>query len=147
MPVVSVTRLHVRSWRYLPAVLSATLRSAWQARACAGNLAVSLLCENRNTYWTRTVWTDETAMTAFVFSGAHRHVMRRLLRWCDENSVLHWHQSSAAPPPWPLAHRRLRDEGRHFPAPAGDAFPLPRPPVKRWRELHMRRPEKEIASE
>ena len=90
MPHVSITRLRVRSWRYLPAFFVAALRSALQARRAKGNLAVGMLREARNTFWTRSLWTDEAAMRAFMVSGAHRMIMPRLLEWCDEASVAGW---------------------------------------------------------
>ncbi len=61
MPLVSITRLRVRSWTYLPASFIAALRSALQARRAEGNLAVSVLAEAYKTFWTRTLWTDEAA--------------------------------------------------------------------------------------
>jgi hypothetical protein len=45
MPHVSITRLRVRSWQYLPAFFVAALRSALQARRAKGNLAVGMLRE------------------------------------------------------------------------------------------------------
>jgi heme-degrading monooxygenase HmoA len=89
MPFVSITRLRVRSWRYLPGFFVAALRSRWQARNASGNLAVSVLRETDNTFWTRSLWVDEAAMKAFMASGAHRAIMPRLLEWCDEASVTH----------------------------------------------------------
>jgi hypothetical protein len=73
MPFISVTRLRVRSWKYFPALLIAAFRSAVQARRANGNLAVSVLGEARNTFWTRSIWIDETAMKGFMVSGAQPH--------------------------------------------------------------------------
>src|SRR5262249_36436480 len=101
MPLVSITRLRVRRWRYLPLFLLYALASTHQARRAFGSLAVSLLNDSGFAFWTRTVWTDEAAMRAFMLSGAHRRVMPRLLDWCDEASVVHWAQDAAEPPPWP----------------------------------------------
>jgi Domain of unknown function (DUF3291) len=112
MPLVSITRLRVRSLRYLPAFLINALRSAQQAKAASGNLAVSLLSDARFTFWTCTVWNDEQSVRAFMIAGAHRSVMPRLLQWCDEASVAHWLQDSPEPPSWQEAHRRLQKVGR-----------------------------------
>jgi len=89
-----------------------SFRSAQQAKAAEGNLAVALLRQPKNTYWTRTVWTSEAAMKAFMLVGAHRGVMRKLLNWCDEAALVHWTQDGAELPSWEEAHRRLLHEGR-----------------------------------
>lgn len=139
MPVISVTRLHVRSWRHIPSVLAATLAAAWQARMAPGNLAVSVLSATVDSYWTRTVWQDEASMMAYVHVGVHRRIMGRLLQWCDESSVVHWHAGAAQLPAWGEAHRRLSEEGRHFPpSEPGATRQLPMPRYRPWRELRIR---------
>ena len=87
-------------------------RAAQQAKAAEGNLAVSLLREPQNTYWTRTMWTSEAAMKAFMLAGLHGRVMRKLLEWCDEAAVVHWMQESQAPPDWQEAREQLLAIGR-----------------------------------
>ncbi|HKW16466.1 MAG TPA: DUF3291 domain-containing protein [Terriglobales bacterium] len=131
MPIVSITRLRVRSLRYLPSFLFYALRSSHQAKKSQGILAVSLLREANSTFWTRTVWTTVPAMKAFMLAGPHRTAMRKLLEWCDEAALVHWEQESAQEPDWPEAHRRLQVEGRrskvNHPSPAHESFEI-RPP-------------------
>src|SRR5262249_36121237 len=98
MPLVSITRLRVRSFRYLPAFLLGSLRSAREAKHAPGNLAVSILSDSHLAFWTRTLWTDERSMRAFMFLPAHRAVMPKLLQWCDEAAVTHWLQETLEPP-------------------------------------------------
>jgi heme-degrading monooxygenase HmoA len=133
MPFVSITRLRVRSWRYLPAFLVQSARAALQAKRAAGNLAVSVLRDANLAFWTRTVWSEEAAMRSFMLSGAHRHAMPRLLEWCDEAAVVHWNQDELKPPSWPASHRRLQREGRpskvNHPSDAQRRFEIPAP---RW---------------
>jgi hypothetical protein len=133
MPLVSITRLRVRRWRYLLSFLVYALASARQARGAPGSLAVSLLNDADFAFWTRTVWADEAAMRAFMLSGPHRRVMPQLLGWCDEASVVHWSQNAAEPPPWPEAHRRLQAEGRRsrvrYPSERQQRFKIPAPRV------------------
>ena len=112
MPFVSVTRLRVRSRRYVPGFLIQSLRSALQAKGAAGNLAVSVLRDADRAFWTCTVWLDEAAMRSFMQSGVHRRVMVRLPEWCDEAALVHWVQNTDQPPSWAEAHRRLQREGR-----------------------------------
>ncbi|HUA16869.1 MAG TPA: DUF3291 domain-containing protein [Verrucomicrobiae bacterium] len=112
MALVSITRLRVRSSRYLLPFFVRALQSAYQAKRAEDNLAVSVLRQSHRTFWTRTVWTSEEAMKAFMMAGAHRSVMRSLLEWCDEAALVHWLQDSSQPPAWGEAHRRLQAEGR-----------------------------------
>jgi hypothetical protein len=112
MAVVSITRLRVRHWKYLPAFLIQALRSKYQAKSSPGSLAVSVLRDKDRAFWTRTVWTDETAMRAFMNSGVHRRGMPRLLEWCDEASVAHWVQDGTELPSWRDAYRGMREKGR-----------------------------------
>jgi hypothetical protein len=142
MPLVSVTRLRVRSWKYLPAFFVATLRSALQARRAKGNLAVSILREAHNTFWTRSLWIDEAAMTSFMMSGAHRTMMPHLLEWCDEASVARWTQDIAQKPTWEEVYQRMQREGRtsrvKHPSQAHRRFEFPAPKVRRTGELRFR---------
>jgi quinol monooxygenase YgiN len=112
MPAISVTRLRVRKWRYLPSFIIWSLRSAAQAKKAPGNLGVALLRDQNNTYWTKTVWKDEGAVKAYMVSEPHRSAMPKLLEWCDEASLVRWTQDDATLPSWQDAHRRLEREGR-----------------------------------
>jgi heme-degrading monooxygenase HmoA len=131
MPFVSVTRLRVRAFRYLPAFLWGAFGSARQAKTAPGSRAVSVLADASRAFWTCTVWDDERAMRAFMVSGSHRRVMPRLLEWCDEASVVHWTQDGAAPPSWQDAHQRMLREGRrskvNHPSAAQQRFEIPPP--------------------
>jgi hypothetical protein len=142
MPLVSITRLRVRSWRYLPPFFVAAFRSAWQARRAEGNLAVSILREAHNTFWTRSLWTDEADMKSFMMSGTHRTIMPKLLEWCDEASVARWTQDSAQEPTWEEAHQRMQRDGRasrvNYPSEAHRRFDFPAPEVRRSGNLRFR---------
>jgi hypothetical protein len=135
MPFVSITRLRVRSWRYLPGFLWRTFLSARQARAAAGNLGVALLNDANRAFWTRTVWTDQAAMRAFMMAGAHRTTMPRILEWCDEAALVDWPQDTAEPPTWPEAHQHLLQHGRrsrvNHPSQAQARFEIPAPRLPR----------------
>jgi hypothetical protein len=134
LPFVSVTRLRVRSWRYLPAFLIHSWRAARQAKHASGNLAVSVLRADNRAFWTRTVWRDEAAMRTFMRSGAHRRVMPRLAKWCDEAATAHWVQDGFQPPSWLSAYQQLQQRGRRSrverPSDAQQRFDIP-PPRRR----------------
>jgi hypothetical protein len=142
MPLVSITRLRVRSFRYLPAFLLGSLRSAREAENAPGNLAVSVLSDSHLAFWTRTLWTDERSMRAFMFLPVHRGVMPKLLQWCDEAAVTHWLQETFEPPSWQEVHRRLQQEGRtskvDHPSAAQQRFEIP--PPRTTRQLTLKSP-------
>jgi heme-degrading monooxygenase HmoA len=130
---VSVTRLRVRSWWFLPGFISYALRSRNQAKSAPGNLGVELLQDARNTFWTCTAWQDEAAMRAFMMAEPHRNAMGKLAGWCNEASVVHWTQATPELPDWIEAHRRMSTEGRRsrvrHPSEAHQDFRIPAPRV------------------
>lgn len=131
MPVISVTRLRVRSWRYFLPFIVFAVRSSRQAKAAQGNQGVSLLRDANLAFWTCTVWTTEETMKSFMLSGPHRQAMPRLLDWCDEAALVHWTQPEVQQPDWQEAHRRLQTEGRRskvrHPSPAQEKYEIPKP--------------------
>lgn len=138
MPVVSITRIRVRSWFYLPTFFSHTLRIARQAAAAEGSLGVKLLRDRRNTFWTNTSWSSEEAMMAFMHATPHGPTMRKLLTWSDESALVRWTQAGAELPSWEEAHARLQREGRpskvNEPSEAHRAHAFPAPALGRTRE-------------
>ena len=112
MPFVSVTRLRVRSWIYMPGFLVDAVRSARQAAAAEGSLAVKVLRDAHNAWWTSTCWDAESSMRKFMVTKPHGPAMRRLLEWCDEAALVHWWQAEGELPTWAEAYRRMQAEGR-----------------------------------
>jgi hypothetical protein len=139
MPFVSITRLRVRAYRYLAVFLVQAFRCAWQAKASRDCLSVSIMREAHRTFWTRTVWTDVSAMKAFMLSGVHRRVMPSLLEWCDEASVADWVEESQEFPSWEEVHRR---DGRpskvNYPSEAHLLFEIPAPRMRTRGELRLK---------
>ena len=142
MPVVSITRIRVRSWSYLPAFFFQALRIARQAAKADGNLAVRMLADKRNTYWTSTCWSSPESMKAFMLAKPHGPAMRSLLEWCDEAALVHWVQEGAELPSWEEAHKRLQQEGRpskvNHPSAAHTAHAFPAPAASKRGELHFK---------
>lgn len=112
MPLISVTRLKLRNFFYLPRLIPFSLRSTWQAKRAAGNLGVKLLQDRNLAFWTCTAWTDEGAMRQFMKADAHGQAMTKLMDWCSEASVVHWQQDQPELPDWQEAYRRMITEGR-----------------------------------
>ena len=142
MSFISITRLRVRSWSYLPPFLVQTLRIARQAARADGNLSVKLLADRRNTFWTSTSWSSEGSMKAFMLAKPHGPTMRSLLRWCDEAALVHWTQAGAELPSWEEAHKRLQQEGRsskvNHPSAAHTAHAISMPITSPTRELRFK---------
>jgi len=111
MALAALTRLRLRSWRFVPLFLWHAARSASQAKRAEGCLAVRLRQEN-GVYWTMTLWRDREAMRAYMISGAHMKAMPKLLHWCDEASVAEWEQDEGDLPRWSEARRKLLALGR-----------------------------------
>ena len=128
---IAITRLRLRSVRYVIPFIVATMRSARQAKRSAGHVASDLLRDAHGAYWTRSVWDNEGSMRGFMTSGAHRQAMPKLLDWCNEAALVHWEQDSGQLPDWNEAHRRLIAQGRRskvrYPAPAQETFDIPSP--------------------
>lgn len=112
MPLVAVTRLRIRSFRFLLPFAWRTWRSFRQAKHAAGSLGVKLRIAQGFAFWTLTAWQDEAAMSTYRITPPHRHAMPKLLEWCDEAAVVHWNQESAQLPDWETAERRMAESGR-----------------------------------
>ena len=142
MSTVSITRLRVRSWQFLPQFLLHAMRSAWQVKKASGVQSATIMKEDWRTYWTRTIWTDEAMMKKFMISGNHRIAMPKLMSICDEASVARWHQNDSTIPSWDEAHKRMQHEGRaskvNNPSAAQNAFHIPAPRIGRFSETALK---------
>jgi hypothetical protein len=107
MPVIAITRLHVRSDEFATAFWEATMNCAAQAEEAAGHLGAEYALDDDGGAWTKSMWQDPGAMRAFMISGAHHTVMPLLREWCDEAMVTHWEQDLAELPSWPESHAKL----------------------------------------
>ena len=112
MPFISITRLRIRSLRFMPGFVLQTLGTVMQVKRAPGFRGGFLLPDRIWTFWTMTAWDDREAMQAYMTSGSHRAAMPSLLAWCDEASVVHWDQTDETLPSWPEADRRMRSSGR-----------------------------------
>lgn len=112
MYTVSITRLRVRSIFYMPIFMLHAMRTGSQAQKAEGILGVETRFEKNNVVWTKTIWSDETAMKKYRGSGAHQIAMRILSELCNEASVARWQQADVELPTWEEAHRRMLTDGK-----------------------------------
>jgi heme-degrading monooxygenase HmoA len=129
MAFISVTRLRVRSFLYLPEFLWDTAKSVRQVQRSSGFLGGRLLVNAPYVFWTMTAWQDEAAMNAYRTGGAHRKAMPKLLNWCDEAAVVHWTQEPPEIPAWQQAQQHMAEKGKlskvNHPSPAQAAQQIP----------------------
>jgi heme-degrading monooxygenase HmoA len=111
MTFVSLTRLRIRSFRFVPLFALHTWRSLRQVRSAPGFQTGAILADRNWTFWTMTAWDSEESMRQFMLSGSHKTAMPHLVEWCDEASVAHWTQQEALVPSWIEADRRMREGG------------------------------------
>jgi hypothetical protein len=121
MTFISITRLRIRSIRFLPSFVLQALGANKQVKKAAGFQGGALLNDKHWTFWTMTAWDNQESMRAYMTTGSHKKAMPHLLHWCDEASVAHWTQEETALPSWTEADRRMRASGRaskvHNPSP------------------------------
>ena len=87
MPFISVTRLRLRSARYLIPFMIYALMSSRQARRSRGNLGLKLLRDANRAFWILTARQKDENLHSFMVAGSHRRAMPKLLDRCDEASV------------------------------------------------------------
>jgi hypothetical protein len=112
MAIISVTRLRLRSMRFLPEFLWYTTRSMKQAKRTPGNIGVRVRKTRGLAFWTLAMWRDNQAIRSFVPVSPHKEAMQKLPHWCDEAAFADWEQDTADWPPWEAATERLAATGR-----------------------------------
>ena len=139
----SVTRLRVRSVKYLPEFLWKTFLIQRQVVRAPGFLDGRLLVDAGRTFWTLTVWEDDRPMKTFRGNSPHARAMPQLLEWCDEASYAHWTQTDTSAPAWEEAYEHLVAEGRlsrvAHPSPAHEARRFPRPRLSPLIQVRLKR--------
>lgn len=121
MYFVSLTRLRLRKFIFLPSFFLANEGAIKQLKGAAGFVKGFELVDKGLTFWTVTFWNSPEAMKGFRNTGAHQLAMRKLPSWCDEASYTHWQQDQPDIPDWSFMHAHLIREGRvtkvKFPSP------------------------------
>jgi hypothetical protein len=142
---ISVTRLRIRSIRFLLSFLWRNEKTVAQILRAPGFLEGMLFVDARRAFWTITTWQDKASAMAYRNTGEHKAAMPKLMHWCDEASVVHWETAEASSLPLPPeAHARMIAEGRRskvrHPAHAHESWSIapPRWPSKMMRPLRAK---------
>ena len=110
--LAAVTRLRLRSWRFLiPFVIQAS-RARKQAANSLGCHGVVTRKTRGLAFWTLSLWEDEARLSAFLTGSPHRDGMPKLFPWCDEAVTVHWRVESQRMPGWQEATLQLQRGGR-----------------------------------
>ncbi len=112
MPFISVTRLRVKSLFYLIPFMRANEASVKEIKKSEGLLKGMELIDKKLTFWTITIWEDESSMKGFRGSSAHRRAMQHLPKWCNEASYHHWVQEENEFPSWTTISEKLFTDGK-----------------------------------
>jgi hypothetical protein len=113
--IISVTRLRVRSIRFLPSLWWQIWKLRRSLEKAPGFLMGKLLADRNLAFWSMTMWKDIDSMRAFRNSALHAAVIPKAARWCDEASVVHWETQADKLPGWDEAHRRMSESGKPSP--------------------------------
>ena len=100
---VSLTRLRIRSFRFVPLFALQIFRALRQVKKAPGFQRGALLADRSWTFWTMTAWDSQDNMRQYMTTGAHKSAMPHLLHWCDEAAVVHWSQPEETLPGWTAA--------------------------------------------
>lgn len=115
MYFISITRLRLRSLRYLFPFLRYAIPSARESAIAPGNRITQTHRQGLTVFWTFTVWESEAQMRQYITHGSHRQAMPKLAQWCDEASTVHWLQEQPELPDWTIIQERMQIGGRLYP--------------------------------
>ncbi len=134
---ISITRLRLRSWFFLPSFFIATGKIVKQAKESAGFVEGATFADKKLAFWTVTLWSDGAAMKVFRGQAAHKNSMPSFANWCDEGCVAHWETNESMLPYWGEINKQMVALGRPSPVkyPSVDhaAMKFPAPANGEWR--------------
>jgi hypothetical protein len=113
MPFVSVTRLRLRSIRFLIPFFRANEAAVRALVRTEGFMGGAELTDRGLVFWTWTVWENEEAMRSFRNGPAHVEAMKGLPRWCSEASYGHWTEElNSLQLDWGALYQGMSEHGR-----------------------------------
>lgn len=115
MAYLSMTRLKLKSARYVIPFLVYNERVVKQIRTSEGFLKGKLLATPTLSMWTTTLWASQEALKAFYLNGTHRIAMAKLNEWSSEAASAHQQVDINELPSWGYISTQLCKIG-HFTA-------------------------------
>ncbi|MDP8930822.1 MAG: hypothetical protein M3O70_20200 [Actinomycetota bacterium] len=88
--LVVTTHSRLRSVRFFPAMMMATLQIRRQLASTEGLMRWASVVAGPTEFWTITVWRSPHAMQEFVRSGAHGAIMWRFAQWLSSFWLMRW---------------------------------------------------------
>ncbi len=107
--VAFLTYLPLKQFRMIPRFLFYTVRVLVQLSKSDGLGGYSLRANLfKNSFWTLSVWEDESALRGFAFTGFHKGIMKLLRNDMGSTRFIKWAvQGTDVPLSWEDAMRRF----------------------------------------
>lgn len=110
---VSITRLKLRRWYFLPFFFFFNLFIIRQFRRAPGMIQGKVIADHQIAFWTITLWQHEAAMLAFRNRGMHLKAMAKTPEWASEAVAYSWTCADGDFPTWSETCEKLKTLG-HF---------------------------------
>jgi len=94
------TRSRLKSVRFFPSMLRASLRIRKQLDASPGCVRFSTIVMGPRDLWTITIWRTRHEMLDFMRSGAHEDIMWDFSRWLESFWLMRWKPSAEESGVW-----------------------------------------------
>ena len=138
MPLLSITRLQIRSFWFLIPFLWRNQKITQEVQKSPGFIEGKLLVDRKRVFWTATLWDSKESMLAFRNSGAHLKAMPKLKHWASKATYTHFETESEVFPNWETIYREITKSGipskTLYPTQNDDKSKIEKPLVSRFRE-------------
>ncbi len=112
MSYLSMTRLKLKSPRYLIRFWNYNEKIVRQMQTAEGFLQGKLLANYSLAMWTTTLWTSSEALKEFYLNGSHQEVIARISEWSSEAVHFSKYVSTKELPSWQQIGSELAHQGR-----------------------------------
>ena len=110
---VSVTRLKLRRWYFLPIFLFINFFVIRKFRRAPGLIQGKVMVDYHLAFWTLSLWAQETDMRQFRNGPRHLKAMRKTPEWACEAVSYSWTRNTLDFPPWNEVCEKLKTLGKY----------------------------------